>query len=269
VRERREIFEINIFNLNEYVAPLLLIAAAVALAVWQWKRLAVAERHMVAIACAVSTALLVWVPLATPEAFLRYLIMAVPLGCLLGAWLLVRGMPRFAWLGALVLALTPLASLPGRMLVPVDNRYQAGVWHRTEQGILLSEVFGHRPDPNRLTVEWLRRNAAPSDEVLINYEDMPLMFYLPNAIRGGIPAFRAEDDAQAPPRFQVMRKSVEFLHKPVFAREIAKYQWENAPAQIPDVLWGNNPDPMMWDQYPEEMTYFTVARRVGGADRPR
>ena len=37
-------------------------------------------------------------------------------------------------------------------------------------------------------------NAAPNDEILINYEDIPLMYYLPNPIRGGISAFRVEDD---------------------------------------------------------------------------
>jgi hypothetical protein len=34
--------------------------------------------------------------------------------------------------------------------------------------------------------------------------------------------------------------------------------------QIPDIIWGNNPDPMMWDNYPAEMTYLFLARRVDG-----
>ena len=267
-RERLEMFYVNLFNTNEYVAPLLVVLAAAALVGWRWKRLGEDERHLVAIACAVLLALLVWVPAIAPEAFLRYTIMAAPLGGLLGAWLLVRGMgprvARFAWGGAAILCVTPWASLPARVFVPQSDMYEAGGLWRSELAILGSEVFGSRPDPNRLTVEWLRRNAAPSDEILINYEDLPLAFYLPNPIRGGIPAFRAEDDAKTPPRFVVLRRSVEFVHKPVFEREMSRYQWAEARVKIPDLIWGNNPDPMMWEQYPEEMTYLYLARRVDG-----
>jgi len=266
VRERWEIFTITLFNTNEYVVPVVVVLAAAGLVIWRWKQLAVAERHLIAVSCAIIMALLAWVSRVTPEAFVRYVIMAAPLAGLLAAWVLVRGcgprVARFAWLGALVLTLTPWASIPGRYLVPQYDWYEARNWWRIEQKIMVSEIFGHRPDPNRMTVEWLRRNAAPSDEILINYEDLPLVFYLPNAIRGGIPAFRAEDDAKSPPRFIVMRPSVEFIHKPVFEREIARYQWEPVTNEIPDIIWGNNPDPMMWEQYPEDMTYLTLARRV-------
>jgi hypothetical protein len=62
-----------------------------------------------------------------------------------------------------------------------------------------------------LVIEWLQKNAAPSDEILINYEDKPMMFYLPNPIRGGVSAFRVEDDAQTPARFVVLRRSVGFV----------------------------------------------------------
>ena len=74
----------------------------------------------------------------------------------------------------------------------------------------------------------------------------------------------AEDDARTPPRFVVLRRSVEFVHKPVFEREMARYQWAEAPVKIPDLIWGNNPDPMMWQEYPAEMTYLYLARRVDG-----
>jgi hypothetical protein len=267
-RGRQDIFWINFFNINEYVAPLLLVLAAAVLLYYRWRDLKANERHPVAIACAIPLVLLPWVALATPDGFLRYVIMAAPLGSLLGGWLLVRICPsRFAWIawvGALVLIATPWASLPVRALVPVDDRNVARNWWRWELPMMADEIFGSRPDPNRMTVEWLRRNAAPSDEILVNYEDLPLAFYLPNPIRGGIAAFRAEDDAKTPPRFAVIRRSVEFVHKPVYEREVGRYRWAEAPVQIPDIIWGNNPDPMMWDNYPAEMTYLFLARRVDG-----
>lgn len=265
-RGRPEILAITLFNANEYVAPLLLVLAAAALVVGRWKKLDVAERHLVVISCAVLLALILWVAAATPEAFLRYLIMAAPLGGVVAAWVLVRGLgsrtARFAWVAALILAVTPWLSLPGRFLIPDYDRYDAGMLWRTELPMMVSEVFGHRPDPNRMTVEWLRRNASPSDEILVNYEDLPLMYYLPNPIRGGIPAFRAEDDARSAPRFLVIRRSVEFVYKPAFEYEEHRYQWEPIPVKIPDIIWGNNPDPMMWEQYPVEMTWLTLARRL-------
>jgi hypothetical protein len=271
VRDRHDILYMNLFNVNEYVLPLVLLAAAVILLAWRWKGLKTAERHTVAIACAVIILLIAWVPIASPEAFLRYVIMAAPLGCLLAAWFLGNACPPrsqwIAWAGALVLIVTPWLCMPGHLITMEPDGYDPRRVVREELPILVSEVFGSRPDPNRMTVEWLRRNAEPSDEILINYEDLPLAFYLPNPIRGGIPAFRAEDDARTPPRFAVIRHSVDFVHKAVFERELARYQWEEAPVKIPDVIWGNNPDPMMWQNYPDEMTYLFLARRVDGARR--
>ena len=267
-RDRVDIFWTNLFNINEYVAPLLLVLAAALLLGYRWRFLKMSERHKIAIACAIPVALLPWVALATPDAFLRYVIMTAPLGGLLGGWFLVRVFPaRLAWVGAIAMIFTPWLSLPVRLLVPTDDRYEAANWWRSELPIAANEIFGWRPDPNRLTVEWLRRNAAPSDEILINYEDLPLAFYLPNPIRGGIAAFRAEDDAKTSPRFVVLRRSVEFVHKPVYEREIGRYRWAEAPAKIPDIIWGNNPDPMMWDNYPAEMKYLFLARRVDETGR--
>jgi hypothetical protein len=266
VRGRQEIFNMNLFNTNQYVLPLLVLTGAVILVAWRWKRLAGAERHVVVIACAVVALFVVWVPAVSPDAFLRYVIMLAPLGSLVGGWFLVRAFPPrhawIAWIGALVWMATPWLSAPIGVLVPEADRYVEGTLWRWELPMMANEIFGHRPDPNRMTVEWLRRHAAPSDEILINYEDLPLAFYLPNPIRGGIPAFRAEDDAKTPPRFVVLRRSVEFVHKEIYEREIGRYQWAQAPVEIPDIIWGNNPDPMMWENYPAEMTYLYLARRV-------
>jgi len=266
VRDRWEIFAMSLFNTNQYVLPVVVLAAAVVLLAWRWRRLAPAERGAIAIACAVVALFVVWVPAISPDAFLRYLIIVAPLGCLAGGWFLARLFPpRYAWMpwmGALVWMATPWLSLPVTALVPPDDRYEAGTLWRWEIPMMAREIFGTRPDPNRLTVEWLRRNAAPADEILVNYEDLPLAFYLPNPIRGGIPAFRVEDDARTPPRFVVLRHAVEFVHKDIYDREMGRYRWVEAPVKIPDLIWGNNPDPMMWDNYPAEIKYLYIARRV-------
>jgi hypothetical protein len=173
--------------------------------------------------------------------------------------------PSLAWPTAALLIATPWASMPLHALVAPPYYYGASTWYRAEFSTLRREVFGHQPDPNRLVIEWLQKNAAPTDEILINYEDKPLMFYLPNPIRGGISAFRVEDDSNTPPRFVVLRRSVTFVNWPIYIREVQRYQWSSVPVNAPDLPWGNNPDPMSLHLY-EDLSNtpdLIMGRRVG------
>lgn len=74
IRDWNELFRMNLFNLNEYIAPVTLVLAAAALVGWRWKKLDHAERSLVALAVAVLVALSLWVPTVAPEGFLRYVI---------------------------------------------------------------------------------------------------------------------------------------------------------------------------------------------------
>ncbi len=260
-------FADNVFDMNEYVAPALVVLAAAVLLARRWNQLPEFERRLVAVCCAIFPALSLWIPTVAPEIFLRYAIVAAPAGALVAAWLVVRAAGSRAWLipvGALVLAVTPWASLPLHAVVPTPKWYAGSGWTRAELPMLAAEVFGHRADPNRLVAEWLKRNAAPSDEILINYEDVPLMYYLANPIRGGIAAFRAEDDAKTAPRYLVMRKSVGFVHWPVFLREAGKYHWATVGLKAPDMRWGDNPDPIAQGQDAGKVPDLVIARRVDG-----
>jgi hypothetical protein len=196
--------------------------------------------------------------------FLRYVILAAPIGCLVMAWSIVRGFgerPALAGMAAAVLAVTPWASMPFDSLAPAPALRSGGTLVKPELTALMRGVFRRRRDPNQLVVEWLRQNAQPTDEILINYEDLPLMYYLPNPIRGGIAAFRAEDDTKTPPKFAILRRSVGFVHWPVFQREVSRYQWDPVPLHAPDVMWGNNPDPYGQIQDPNTTPDLLIARR--------
>jgi len=263
------LFRLNVFNMNEYVVPVLIVLAAAALIAWRWKTLPTGERRLLAVACGIIFALAIWVPSVAQAAFLRYVIIATPVGCILSAWVLVRGCnfrTTYAWLGAAVLVLTPWLSLPLHLLIPPPSWYPNSPVFRAELSTLRREIFVPPADPNRLVIDWLRQSAAPTDEILINYEDLPLMFYLPNPIRGGIAAFRAEDDAKNPPSFLVIRQSVPFVHWPVFQREAARYQWIVVPLKAPDIVWGNNPDPMAQAQDSTAERKIIVARRAAGPE---
>lgn len=258
-------FQANLFNMNEYLVPVLVVLAAIALLKTRWQTLAEVERRIVAIAIAILIAYSLWVPLAVPFSYLRYVIIVTPVGCLLVAWVLVRGFEKsigLAWAGAAVLILTPWISEPLNFIIQRPPWYRSGAILKPELSTAASEIFGNRPDPNRMVVEWLKQNAKPTDEILINYEDVPLMFYLPNPIRGGVAAFRVEDDSKSPPEFLILRQSVRFVHWPVFRRELLRYQWKQIPLEAPDIPWGNNPDPMAESQDPDQAKSLYFAQRV-------
>ncbi len=260
-----ERFQANLFNMNEYVVPALIVLAAVVLLVERWQVIGESERRLVIIALAILVAFSLWVPLAVPTSFLRYVIMVTPVACVLMAWVLVRGFGSrlgLIWAGAAVLILTPWLSKPLHLFLQRPPWYRSGAILKPELATMTSEIFEHQPDPNRMVVEWLKQNAAPTDEILINYEDVPLMFYLPNPIRGGVAAFRVEDDSKSPPDFVVLRRSVHFVHWPVFQRELQRYSWAPVPLEVPDVMWGNNPDPMAESQDPSTADSLYIARRV-------
>ena len=264
-----ERFRQNLFNTNEYVAPAIIVLAAIFLLVRNWKSLKAAERRLVTIGCGILVALTLWIPTVTVYSFLRYIIIAVPVGAMLTAWVLTRVFGKrlwLAWVGAAVLVFTPWLSVPLRAVAAPPDWWEGSAWYRVELDDLRARIFGHQADPNRLVIDWLRKNAAPTDEILINYEDFPLMYYLPNPIRGGIAAFRVEDDAKTPARFLILRRSVEFVDWPVFYREVARYHWISIPLKAPDVMWGNNPDPMGNDD-PGKAKNLLLARRVDNGGR--
>jgi hypothetical protein len=242
----RERFDGNLFYLNQYVIPGLVLVVALVFVSRRKSRLPEQERRLVRVGCAIVVVLSLWVTAVAPDSFLRYLVPAMPIGAWLVAWSFVRIIKSKAVCATAIAAqaLTPIFSMPLRWLEPGPEWLAPDSLMRTELPIVTAEVFGTRADPNRIVIEWLKANTIASDEILINYEDVPLMFYLPNPIRGGIAAFRVEDDSRAPPQFMVMRRSVSFVHWPVFRRAAERFQWTEISTKAPDIMWGNNPDPM-------------------------
>ncbi len=258
-----ERFVRDTFNINEFILPVVLGLAALFLLKSKWHSLNSFGRRIVIMICAIFCVLLLWLPTVAPAAFLRYSIITAPLGCLVAAWVFVQvGNFRraFMWVGAAIFIFTPWLSLPVHLLKPSTLRHVS--IFRPELTVLYKQLMKQQPDPNRPVIEWLKQNAPPSAEILINYEDVPLMFYLPNPIRGGIAAFRVEDDSKRPPDFVVIRKSVDFVYWPAYQRELQKYQWIPVPVFAADIPCGNCPDPVQrYETSSSKSTFF--ARRAG------
>lgn len=265
-------FTMNLFNLNQHV----IAAPVLALGLWMlWRHRAALDaiqRQVLAAALGITTALILWVPAVAPLSFHRYIVQATPLAALLAAWtagtlisLLVPNARSLRARGALyasaglLLAGTGLFSAPLAMALgrPLSA---AAVLTSPKIPPLVREIFASRPDPNRMVIEALLPRLAPNDEILVNYEDTPFMFYTKARIRGGIPAFRVEDRTAPPARFLVVRRSVPFVHWNVFEREIARHTWRPIETGAPDVLFGNNPDPAWWPA-PSSRRLVTVAER--------
>lgn len=231
--------------------------------VWRASRGGALASVRVPLLCAgIVVAQLAWMPGVSPYWFYRYVVDLTPLSALLTAFVAVRaiealpglvpcsaGARSVATLVVAVLVLTPWPARVVEAVIPVQERYARllparGTWLRAELAVFRMELRGRAPDPNRAIVELLRPRLEPGDEILVNYEDIPLMFYLPgHPIRGGIPAFRVEDRTSAP-RFAVLRQSVTVTHWDVYTREFERHRWRQLDVQAPDVTWGNSPDPL-------------------------
>src|SRR5262245_3814105 len=95
-----------LFNINEYVVPLAVLVSALVLVIVRRRTLPRFETRFIALSCGIVACLSLWVPTVAPMTFVRYVIMAAPLGAMLTAWLFVRGLgpraPRWAWAGIAV-----------------------------------------------------------------------------------------------------------------------------------------------------------------------
>lgn len=232
----------NTVYLDHYVVPLSVIAAA--LVVLGIRRdLIQKERRLIGLSCTILAALPVWLTMITPSVFLRYSIIAAPLGALVMAWTAVRMMPRrFALLSplpVLAVALLPILVLP-RSLTGDESSPLLEL--RPELSFAWRQIVVSSPDPNRIAVEWLRHSTGPDDPILINYEDLPLIYYLPNPVRGGIAGFRVEGQI-TPPAVTILRRTASFTPEAPFLREARRHRWQTVAIPIPDVPWGNLADP--------------------------
>jgi hypothetical protein len=250
-------FTLNLLHLNQFLIPLVLLAALGIVLAVRGRRLDPVPRRVLAACLAILLAVIVWVPSVAPWGFHRYIVHLAPLAALGAAWVLTEAAGWVArrysrersrtWVAAALaafLAVCPL--LPNLVTIPLvtafGGNYPTGLFVRAEWAVLHEEVFAPRPDPNRLTVESLALVASPGDEVLTNYEDVPLMFYTDYRVRGGIPMFRVEDRSR-PPRFLVLRRSTALGVGPPLGRELARHRWQPLRTTIPDMEWGNMPEP--------------------------
>jgi 4-amino-4-deoxy-L-arabinose transferase-like glycosyltransferase len=263
----------NLFNVNQFLVAIPILALACWFLWHKRSACSLEQRQLLWGSAGIITSLVLWVPVVAPMAFHRYVVQSTPLAALLTAWVTVQVAEAVAartgrrWLrpavaagAGLMVSLTGIASAPVAAALSGPSRPFHPV-ERPELLLALEEIFAERPDPNRLAIEAIGPLLRPGDEILVNYEDIPFMFYTGARVRGGVAAFRAEDRQAPPPRFVALRRSVSWVHWPVFTREVARYQWRVMATGAPDVPYGNLPDPMFFPR-PLARREMVVAERV-------
>jgi hypothetical protein len=266
----------QLFNVNQFVVPLVVLAAVGVMLVRRRNSVGPLEVSILAACAAVVAATPLWAATIGPWHYHRYVVQATPVASLLQAWGIAEAAswasrrretrwlrPAAAWALAAFLALSPAASNAVSGAIPADRAdlHGLGTLLRPELSFALETVLGTRPDPNREAIELVMARARPGDEVLVNYEDIPFMFYTDLAVRGGIPAFRVTDRSGPPPRFLVLRPNTHFVHWPVFEAEVRRARWLQFPTSTRSVFWGNNPDPTAQGHAPD-LPIIIVAERL-------
>jgi len=250
----------EVFQINQYVLPVAIIVLAVYLMPKRSEPSFQSERRVLEPILLFAALLAIVQSIVVPFPFHRYIVSLTPLAVIVVAWTLVSGAKRLfsspmtsaglAALGALLLIISPIISSPVSVFLPAKIQPQKGIGLivRPELAYLKAEVIGTSlVDPNRATIEFLRKRMKPGDEVLINYEDMPAMFYLDGNIRGGAPCFRVGERTGPPPRFVVIRRTAQFFpyQWKVVETFVNQCRLKQIKAGIPDTPWGNCPDPMI------------------------
>ncbi len=267
-------------EVNQFQLPLVIIPVVLWL-LWvnRKDRSNTQSLPLVGLSLAIVCVLPIWMAIAGLLPFYRYIVSLTTLSAIVTAYGIVEAARRLPgakdvrWLvpstvavATLVFSITNLPSWPGGLAIPEEHRleYYLTSVVRPEIGLLIGDLTeGGEDDPNRATVEFLRQWIRPGDEILCNYEDKPLMFYLPNRVRGGISCFRVTDEGNV--RFAVYRRSVPFCHTSIYLREFQKSRWQVHVMNAPDIPWGNFPDPrfrqtLLTAESPIEM--LRVYRRV-------
>jgi len=203
-------------------------------------------------------------------AFFRYLTHLIPLLLALLAIVVVSVVERWpvAGYGLLVLLITSNAlhllpyGLPGlrsfdwRDLWPASPAFEAlqEAWtmagrFRSNLWMYAQELSHSYTGPNEGLVTYLAEHAGPGQTALVNYEDLPLMFYTELQVLGGLsghgipilagPGQSIAEDLQ--PDWVIDRKHGPY--REILADIVASGSYERVEIPYPDIRWENRPEP--------------------------
>jgi 4-amino-4-deoxy-L-arabinose transferase-like glycosyltransferase len=113
------------------------------------------------------------------------------------------------------------------------SRFRSDVW------MYAQELTHDYEGPNEGLVAYLSAHAQPGQTVAVNYEDLPLMFYLDLRVLGGLSAHGLSGHAL--PDWVINRKHGPYGERLMEIVDAGSYQQIEIP--YPDIRWENRPQP--------------------------
>lgn len=191
-----------------------------------------------------------------PQCEHRYLVHLYPLCAIILAWVILRAW-RYdkiagALLGFLLLFTNWLYLVPMDWLRIIDRPpltdQQMLTYPNLPLKLFVTELVSGYPDVNRNLIRFFQTQARPGDLILITYGDLPLQFYTPYQIFGGlqgnIPPYRPPD--WVVPRWDIRWNRAYQLHdseKYIKERLSLGSDYQAIHLPFADEIFGNNPDP--------------------------
>jgi hypothetical protein len=191
-----------------------------------------------------------------PQCEHRYLVHLYPLCAIILGWVILRAWHYYKIAGALLGFL--LLFTNWLYLVPMDwlhiiNRptltdHQMLTYPNLPLKLFVTELISPYPDVNRSLIRFFQTHARPGDLILTTYGDLPLQFYTPYRVIGGL---QGNISPSRPPDWVVPRWYVRW-NRAYQLNDSEKYikeklalvsNYQAIPLPYADETFGNNPDP--------------------------
>ena len=211
-----------------------------------------------------------------PQSENRYLVHLYPLCAIITGWIICKIFAYQKFSGvvlALLLLFTnwlqilPLPGLPFYYR-PVDNNPYMLTYPNIPLKLYLSELMHPYPDTNKNLINFFRAHARPGDTILTTYGDLPLQFYTPFKVIGGLEA-RVPPKGK-PPQWMVKRWHTRWNRQyrlndseNYIKRQLRHPEnYETIVLPFEDEAFGDRPDPYFHRFLPEAspMNRLTIYR---------
>ncbi len=191
-----------------------------------------------------------------PQCEHRYLLHLYPLCAIILGWVILRAWHYFKVSGVLLAFL--LLFTNWLYIVPMDwlhiinrppsNDRQMLTFPNLPLKLYLEELFSTYPDVNGRLIRFFQTHARPGDIILTTYGDLPLQFYTPYHVIGGL---QAHISPSRTPDWVVSRWDLRW-NRALHLNDSEKYirdklnlaaDYQRIPLRSEDEAFGNTPDP--------------------------
>jgi hypothetical protein len=230
---------------------------------WRWGRLvwtrsglseAPQEKFILYLSLIVVGNILILTP--APGGEFRYLVHLYPLCAIVLGWIVCRAWRYQKFSGALLamllLGTNWLYVLPmdwlGIINRPVHNDPHMLIYPNLPLKLYFSELSSPYPDVSQNLIRFFKTHARPGDTILTTYDDLPLQFYTPYRILGGL---KGPMVINRPPDWLVLRwyprwnRQYDLNESEVLIRQLlsSSNDYQRVVLADEDEIFGNQPDP--------------------------